>query len=121
MMINGYKTSSVGTIGTPSVRSGHLSPPRASLIVQHHLSASAYFSAHIIHLSFPSMTSKHPGELISPEQIAFDGLIEASIIVVSGVSENQTVVFCNLTKNLSTKSTALSFPKFKLPIEFLNF
>jgi hypothetical protein len=96
-MIKGYKTSSVGTIGTPSVRSGHFTPPSASLILQHHLSASSYFSAHIIHLSFPSMISKHPGELISREQIALVGLIDASIIVVAGVSENQTVVFCNLT------------------------
>jgi len=37
------------------------------------------------------MISKHPGELIAPEQVAEVGLIEASIIVVSGVSENQTV------------------------------
>jgi hypothetical protein len=37
--------------------------------------------------------------------------MRASIAVVASVSVKQTVVFYNLTKNLSTKSTALSFPE----------
>jgi hypothetical protein len=45
----------------------------------------------------------------------------ALIAVVSAVSENQIVLFYNLTKNLSTLSTSASFPNYMLPIEFLNF
>lgn len=68
-----------------------------------------------------SVISKQPGAFKIPEHLTSVGEITASIAVVESVSVNQTVVFCNLTKNLSTKSTFLSFPKLRLPIEFLNF
>lgn len=75
----------------------------------------------MVHLSLLSVISKHPGAFKTPEHLTSVGLMTASIAVVESVSVNQTVVFCNLTKNLSTKSTSFTFPKFRLPIEFLNF